>query len=93
MSSHLNLIGSLIIGGLLFLMINRFHSSMSQNSQEKMLDSITIQSASSISTLIEFDFNRMGLGVSPNVSALIYADSSRIDFLSDIDENGTIDTV
>ena len=93
MSSHLNLIGSIIIGGLLFLTINRFGSTMNQNSTEKVLDSITIQNASSISQLIEFDFNRMGLGVPQNTLALVQADTNSISFLSDIDKNGVIDTV
>ena len=93
MSSHLNLIGSFIIGGLLFLMIGRFYSSMSQNSHERTLDSITIQTASGISDLIEFDFNRMGLGAASPTTALFMADSNRIGFLSDIDHNGVVDTV
>lgn len=93
MGSYLNLIGSIIIGGLLLLMINKYSSSLSQNSHEKTLDSITICNASVIAKLIEFDFNRMGLGVSNNTTALILADSNRISFLSDINENGTVDTV
>lgn len=75
------------------MIINRFYSSMSQNSHERALDSITIQNASSICELIEFDFNRMGLGVSSTTNALFLADSNRIGFLSDIDKNGVVDTV
>lgn len=93
MSSHLNLIGSILIAGLVFLMINRFNSSFSQNSQEKVLDSITIQNASSIARLIDFDFNRMGLGVPQTTNIIRFADSSRITFLSDIDANGNIDSI
>jgi len=75
------------------LMINSFHSSMNQNSNEKFLDSMTTQNSSAIAKLIEFDFNRMGLEVGQNTTALIVADSNRITFLSDINENGNVDTV
>lgn len=93
MTSHLNLIGSIIIGGLLFLMINKFHSSLNQNSKEQVLSSITIENSTSITRLIEFDFNRMGLRVSTNTNSVIQADSNQITFLSDIDDNGVVDTL
>jgi len=75
------------------LMINRFHANLNETTQEKVLDSITIQNSASIARLIEFDFNRMGLGVSTNENSIIQADSNGIAFLSDIDENGAVDTV
>ena len=93
MTSHFNLIGSIIIGGLLFLAINRFHSSLNQNTQEKVLDSVTIQNSTSITKLIEFDFNRMGLRTSNSSNPIILADSNRISFLTDIDNNGAVDTL
>lgn len=93
MTSHLNLIGSIIIGGLLFLMINRFNSSVNQNSQEQLLNSVTAENSTSITRLIEFDFNRMGLRVATTSNSVIQADSNRITFLSDIDDNGVVDTV
>lgn len=93
MDSHLNLIGSIVIGGLLFLAINRFNSSMIQNSQEVTLNTNTGSNLSAISKLIQFDFNRIGLGVSFNISPILTADSSRMVFLSDIDMNGVVDTL
>ncbi len=93
MSSHLNLIGSIIIGGLLFLTINRFSASMTQNSQERLLDSITGKNIDAIARVIEFDFNRIGLGVPGTTQPIIRADSTRITFLSDINENGVVDTL
>jgi len=93
MSSYLNLIGSIIIGGLLFLMINRYHGSLNQNSQEQVLDSMTMENSTSITKLIEFDFNRMGLRVSTTTNPVVQADSNRITFLSDIDDNGNVDTL
>lgn len=93
MSSHLNLIGSILIGGLVLLMLNRFNSSLNQTSQEKNLAVNTIGSAAAIIRLIEFDFNRMGLGVPSTTPIIRLADSSRITFLSDIDANGNVDSI
>ncbi|MDZ7264324.1 MAG: hypothetical protein ONB16_07045 [candidate division KSB1 bacterium] len=93
MSSYLNLIGSILIGGLVFLMLNRFHTSINQTSQEKTLAANTISNAAAIVRLIEFDFNRMGLGVSSTTPIIRLADSSRITFLSDIDANGNVDSI
>ncbi len=93
MSSYLNLIGSILIGGLVFLMLNRFNSSISENSHEKTLAATTMQNAASIVRLIEFDFNRMGLGVASTTPVIRLADSSRITFLSDIDANGNVDSI
>lgn len=93
MGSHLNLVGSIIIAGIIFLTINRFHSSMVETSQEKTMGSIASRNWSSLAKLIEFDFSRIGYGVSANLNPLLVADSTRIHFLSDINENGAIDTV
>lgn len=93
MGSHLNLIGSIVIAGIIFLTINRFHSSMIENSHEKTFGAITSQNWSSMAKLIEYDFNKMGFGVTSNINPLVLADTSRIHFLSDIDENGAVDTV
>lgn len=93
MGSYLNLIGSIIIGGLMLLIINNYSSSVSQTSHERTLDGITTYNATSIAKLIEFDFNRMGLRVPPTTTIIRRADSSRVTFLSDIDNNGNIDSV
>jgi len=93
MGSYLNLIGSIIIGGIFLVMINNYNNSLSRTSHERTLDGITIYHASEISKLIEYDFNRMGLRVPSSQNIIRLADSSRITFLSDIDNNGNIDSV
>lgn len=93
MGSHLNLIGSIIIGGMMLLIINNYSSSLSQTSHVRTLDGINTYNASSVAKLIEYDFNRMGLRVPPTTTIVRRADSSRITFLSDIDNNGNIDSV
>ncbi len=93
MSSHLNLIGSIIIGGMVLLMITRFNSSLSETSKEQTLNALTIENSAAIVRLIEFDFNRMGLRVAMNTNPILQADSTRITFLSDIDYNGVVDTL
>lgn len=93
MKSFISLIGSIMIGGLLLLSLFRFNAAMTRESYEKVFDSSTFSNAAGISSVIEFDFNRMGLGVPRADSVIIEADSNRITFLSDIDKNGAVDTV
>jgi hypothetical protein len=94
MSSYLSLIGSIIIGGIFLLSINRYHNSFNQNSDEKLLEVLTIQKSSAIIKLIEHDFNRMGFRIPtdvehPNVRSIMLADTNRIHFLAD----STVDTL
>ena len=98
MGSYLNLIGSIIIGGLFLLTINRYHSSFNQNIDEKLLEGINIQNSAAIIKLIEHDFNRMGFGMDtdlehPNVRSVMLADTNRIHFLTNIDNADPIDTL
>ena len=62
MGSYLKLVGTFIIGGLMLLTINRAIAFINQTSNESVLDSISNYNANGIIKLIEFDFNRMGLG-------------------------------
>lgn len=93
MGSYLNLIGSIIIGGIFLMMINNYNNSLSQTSHERTLDGITIYHANQVSKLIEYDFNKMGLRVPPSTTIIKRADSSQITFLADINNNGAIDSV
>jgi hypothetical protein len=93
LNSHLNLIGSIIIGGLMFLAINRFNASVMQNSHEVTMDTNAGKNLTAISKLIQFDFNRIGLGVPVDITPILTADTSRTVFLTDIDRNGVVDTL
>ena len=93
MGSYLKLIGSFLIGGLILLNIYRFTAFFNENSNEKFLDSITAGAAAEIVKVIEFDFNRMGLGVYRQEETLLAAQSDSIAFCSDFDEDGVIETI
>ncbi|MBD3378071.1 hypothetical protein GF406_23780 [candidate division KSB1 bacterium] len=92
-SSFLKLIASILVAGFMFLNIHRLTADMNANSNERVLDSINTQNANAIIQLLEFDLNRLGLGVNRQEYSIIQAQPHLISFFSDFDENGVIERV
>ena len=93
MSSHINLIASIVIGATLFLAILNMNSIMNSRSNELFLDNLVREKTVAISEIIKFDFNKIGSGIrSPNIVFDSF-DSTSICFFSDIDRDGVSDTV
>jgi len=96
----LDIVGSIITGGLLLLILARTNASAIQNTYNNNSDLITQQNLSTIVLLLENDFRKIGYmgdyikaGQLDPTKAIIYADTSSIKFLGDIDNNGVMDTV
>lgn len=83
----------MIIGSFLLMSINRLSIGMGEDSNKRVLDAITARNAMSIIKTIEFDFNRMGLGVNRQENALLQTDSTSVTFMSDINEDGALDVI
>jgi len=77
----------------MFLAINRYNASLVQNSHEVTMDTNAGKNLTAISKLIQFDFNRIGLGVPVDITPILTADTSSTVFLTDIDRNGVMDTL
>jgi len=92
-SSLLKLVGTFLIGGLILLNINRLTAHINQDTNERVVDSITQQTADGIVQLLEFDLNRLGLRVHRQELSIISAGPHAISFYSDFDENNVIERV
>jgi hypothetical protein len=92
MNTLLDLAGSYIIGGLVLLAIVGFMLSFTSRSQENQLNEITQRSVVEIGDIIEHDIKKLGYRVSSGDKILSISQNS-IFFLSDIDNNGTTDTI
>lgn len=89
-----DIIGSIIIGGIILLMLVSFNSSVMEGAAVQTFTSIVQSNVTSVTDLIEYDFRKMGYRVgSIHDSAIVYADSSKIVMKGDIDNNGTVETV
>ena len=96
----LDIIGSIIAGGFLLLILARTNASAIQNTYNNNSDLITQQNLSAVVMLLENDFRKIGYmgdwtkaGQIDPTKAILYADSTRIKFIGDINNNGIMDTV
>ena len=95
MHTMLDIVGSTIVGGAILLLLFRMNGSMGDLSFQNTLDVATQTNSRTIADMINHDFYKIGYhesinGISPIVES---ADSNYIRFRSDIDNNGTVDTV
>jgi type II secretory pathway component PulJ len=92
----LDLIGSVIIGGILLLTLFRMNDNASANTFN-FTGELTVQE-NLVATIevLEYDFRKIGYCEDPSkipnpVRAIIFADSTEIVFLTDVDSDGTPD--
>lgn len=89
-----DIIGSIIIGGIILLMLVSFNSSVMEGSAIQTFNSIVQSNMTSVTDLIEYDFRKMGYRVGSIIdSGIVYADSSRILMKGDVDNNGTVESI
>jgi hypothetical protein len=91
MSSHLDIIGSVIIAGMIILNFAFFMGERT-DSQIESTNKITAQTdMSDVTTTLRFDLRKVGYGCDSN--AILRAEANCIIFRSDLDNDGNIDTV
>ena len=90
----IDLVGSLIIGGLVLLLILGFTFWYMNNSRDMIIDESQKSMATNIGDIIEDDFLHIGYGMEGSGLAKVVSwDSTHIEFHSDLDNNGTIENV
>ncbi len=94
----LDIIGSMLVGGLLLLSALRMNDQATQNTYH-MQENLTVQqNMTSIIESIQWDFRKIGYCKDPKQIKdpkyfILYGDSNQIVFRADIYNDGTIDTV
>ncbi|MDP4115140.1 MAG: hypothetical protein Q8903_03350 [Bacteroidota bacterium] len=89
----LDLAGSFIIGGMLLVQIMNIHGNAQTAANLYSQTSIVQRNLTTVVNILEYDFRKMGYGVSDPTKCIIRADSNRISYLSDINRNGNLDTI
>jgi hypothetical protein len=97
-SDILDLAGSILIGGLIMLILFRMNDAAVENVYNNGGELSLQQNLSVTAKVLEDDFRRIGFCTDwtkiPDPSkSILLADSSRIKFLTDVDENGVVDTL
>lgn len=92
MGQLLELIGSTIIAGFVILILLRLNSQIGDAATELHQQTFNQRNAVTVGDVLEHDFAKIGYRVTIG-DKIIQADSNRIIFRTDIDNNGTIDTI
>jgi hypothetical protein len=94
MAQFQDLIGSIIIGGIILLMLIAFNGNVIEGAATQTFKGIVDGNLTTITDILENDFRKMGYRVAAvQDSAVLYADSGRIMFKGDINDDGIMDTV
>ena len=91
MAILIDIVGSLVIAGIIFLAILGLNVNMNQATYNKTFALITQSNAVALARMIEFDFVKMGYH-SPK-PMILAAGSDSISFKSDLSNDGTVHTV
>lgn len=92
MSSLLDIVQSIFIGGMIFFMLILFNEKMRNVSDDLVSNNIVQSNAIEISNILEYDLLKIGYNESSE-EIVIAAKKDSIGFLSDIDNNGKVDSV
>ncbi len=91
MAYWLDLIGSYIIAGTIILMIGRLNVYILNSSNENLQSNREQLNLSTSADIIDYDFYKIGYRITGD--KIVIADSDKIKFYADIDNNGTGDTL
>lgn len=94
----LDIIGSVIIGGILLTTLFRMSDRATESTYNKSGDLTIQQNIAAVVRTLEYDFRKIGYCADwakiPNpAKSIIYANSDKIKFLTDVDRDGNVDTM
>lgn len=92
MAAMLDIVGSIVIFGILAVTIARVQVNINNAIYENSASLIAQSNATNLAKQIEFDLTKIGYGVPPG-QKILYGDTAEIRFKSDLEGNGVIHTV
>ena len=97
-STILDILGSIIMGGLLLLILWRLDASATDNNFNYGAEVALQQNITTVALILEHDFRKIGYCKDYNKipdpsKSIISADSTSIKFLTDVNDDGNVDTI
>ncbi|MDP2039389.1 MAG: hypothetical protein Q8L04_18580 [Ignavibacteria bacterium] len=89
---NIGLSGSFVVGGIVLLTLIYIHFRFDDINQAQVINEFTESSMTSLADVLDYDFNKVGYRVSSNPKICSINDSSIV-YLSDLDNNGSVDSV
>jgi hypothetical protein len=93
MSALFDVIASMLFGGTLFMIVLSANDIAAENQSTYNGDMMVQEMLTCTAQLVEGEFRNMGFGVPENQRTITFADSTSINFLSDLNRDGNIDTL
>jgi len=93
MTAIMDVLVSFIIGGILLMIILTANDIAAENNTVYNGDMLVQEMLISTCQVLEGELRNMGFGVAETVTTIVEADSGAISFLTDLDRNGTVETV
>jgi len=89
----IELVGTFLIAGIFILSILTMNFELLETSATNTMQTNTQENITEIASILEYDLRKAGYGVPTGTTAILAASDSTIRFLTDIDRNGSIDTI
>lgn len=94
----LDILGSIIIGGILMTIAYRMQDTITEKTYNHSGELIIQQNLATTARIIEYDFRKIGYCknwnlISDSTAVITYADTSEIKFLTDINDDGIVDSI
>lgn len=94
----LDIMGSIIIGGILMVTLFRMSDRATESTYNKTGDLTIQQNIAAVVSVLEYDFRKIGYcadwkKIPDPAKSIIYANRDKIKYLTDVDRNGTVDTM
>jgi hypothetical protein len=86
-----DILGSMIIGGMILVMVLGFNANIIEGAGMQTMKTTVQGNMTTLSNVLEYDFRKMGYRVLSSDSAITYADTTMIVFKGDFDNNGSVD--
>lgn len=93
MGTVFELVGSIILAGLVMVIGLGLNVDVINGSDSYRADVLVEEGLVSIVQAVEYDFRKMGYNVADPTTVILRADSDHIAFLTDVEDNGAVDTV
>jgi len=97
-STIIDILGSIIIGGILMTIAWRLSDAATEKTYNNSGELALQQNLATVAQIIEWDFRKIGYCADWNklpdpTKAILYADTSAIKFLTDVDADGNLDSI
>lgn len=92
MHSIIDYVGSMVTGGVIFVMMMGYYFNVSATGVTQVFNTTTQEDVTSITEIIEYDMRKAGYGITDSI-AFTAADSNRFAIRGDFNNDGTADTV